>query len=248
MKKNFDTIYSQPTPKNYTKYIIRNLNYQLPFVTIQRLKPIFQKLNYNPQLKITVLGSSYGLESVCLKSNISSSKLIKRWLDKTTIYQTFPPTPEYKITFVDIESKPLCYAYQVKLCDYYYVADICKPYSIELEQLLKNETDIITGIGIAYYINRESFEHLIKTTLINGKAHFLCYSIPNYQDNNYLNDICLKYGLLVKQLGEQFTQRYYASTEESIAIKSQLKNKTPLDETCITTKLYLVSNASILCD
>lgn len=244
MKHNFDDIYAQTTPSQYAAHIIGELDYQLPFIAMHRLRPLCESMSEKTQpLNITVLGSSYGLEAAFLKSQLTTADLLARWMDETTVYEVFPKTPQYRINFVDIQPEPLEYAQQVGLCDQYIVADMSKPFADDLLHLLKSESDLITGIGLAYYIGKTGFEQLVQTAFVDGNAQVLCYSLPNYHDETDVKAICRAHGVSLEPLGDTLRQRNYANEKEKASIHAQLKaanNFSAIDEDHISTHLYLL--------
>lgn len=244
MKHNFDAAYVQPTPSMYAEQILSELDYQLPFAAMQKLQPLYQEMAKRQQpTKITVLGSSYGMEAACLKGENSLLDLVARWSNDTRVYESFPATPEYQINFVDIQQQPLEYAQQVGLCDSYLVADMSQTFAEDLVYLLKHESDLVTGIGLAYYIGATGFRQLVENALVKGNAQALCYSLPNFHDDTYLKETCKMHGLSIEQLGDKVRQRNYANAQEQQVIQAALKEKggfSEMDEDYITTNLYLI--------
>jgi len=250
IKANFNDIYSQYYPTEYVNNLISYLKYELPFHAMKRLKNYHQALlPSNNQIRVTMVGSGHGLDAVALKFDVTPQEIFERWTNGATVMLSFPSQSEYEITMVDIEPEPLRFASDVNLCENSFLANMCKPYSVELEKHFNNMTDIVTCIGVTSYIGVEGVEKIIQAAFVNGKAKLFCFSIVKYLDATSFVEICLKYGLIVRKIGSNLMQRVYKDEEERQKVHHVLENRqllSPEDEQGLICDVLLAYKSELL--
>ena len=243
VKANFNDIYSQYYPTEYANNLIGELKYRLPFEAMKRLKNYHQALlPNNNQIRVTMVGSGYGVDAVSLKYDITPQELLARWTNDATVMLPFASHSEYEITMIDIEVEPLRFASDIKLCDKYFVANMQQPYSVQLEQHLNKMTDIVTCIGVTGYIGVNGVEKIIQSAFVNGKTKLFCFSVVKYLDTNAFVEVCLKHGLVVQTLCSNCWQRCYKDEAEKQKIHQVLKQKnifTQEDEKAIMCNVFI---------
>lgn len=229
-KANFDRFYSVYSPTAYVNYLIGELNYELPFQTIEAISHYIQRLTSSPPIQVTIVGSAHGLDVVALKYDMTSEEILARWTNEATVRQPFPAVgSDYEITLIDIEPEPLRFASDVNLSDKSFVANLSASFSEPLEQHFREMTDIIIATGVISYLGVDGLDRLIQTAFVKGKAKLLSFSALKFLDTNAYIKICLKHGLLVRKLIES-PHRSYKNEIEKQRVKQVLKSQDMLSE------------------
>ena len=224
-KANFDNIYAMYSPTIYVEYLIGELNYQLPFQTMGKLRHYIEQLALESPIQVTIIGSAHGLDVVALKYEMASEKILARWTNETTVRQPFPAIESpYEITLIDIEAEPLRFAADVQLSDKSFVADLSAPFSVQLEQHFQEMTDIIIATGMISYIGVDGLERIIEAAFVNGKANLLTFSALKFLEIDAFINVCQKHGLLVRKIIHS-PHRNYKNDAEKQRVKQTLKNK-----------------------
>jgi hypothetical protein len=248
VKTNFNDIYSQYRPTEYVNNLIGDLKYELPFHAITRLKHYQKTLLPNDLLRVTIIGSGHGLDAVALKSDMTPQELLARWTNDATVMLSFPAQKKYEITMIDIEAEPLRFASDIKLCEKSFVANMLQPYSVQLEQHINEMIDIVICIGATGYIGVDGVEKIIHSAFVNGKAKLFCFSVVKHLDTNAYVEVCLKHGLVVRTIGNNFRQRCHKDEAERQKIHNVLKQKkllTQADEEVIRCDVFLAGKQEI---
>lgn len=233
-KANFDNIYAMYSPTAYVKHLIGELNYQLPFQTMEALKLYIERLypETPPETAIdaTIVGSSHGLDVVALKYEMTAQDILARWGNEATVRQPFPQIESrYEMTLIDIEPAPLRFAADVKLADKSFVADLSAPLAAPLEQHLSEMTDIIIATGVISYLGVEGLERMLEAAFVKGKAKLLAFSALKFLDNNGFLEVCQRHGLTVRKIVHA-PHRSYKSDAEKQRVKALLKRLGILSE------------------
>jgi len=231
VKANFNDIYSQYYPTEYVNNLIGNLKYELPFHAIAKLKHYQKALLPSDLLRVTIIGSGHGLDAVAFKSGMTPSELLVRWTNDATVMLPFSSQSKYEITMIDIEAEPLRFASDIKLCEKFFVANMQQPYSVQLEQHLNEMTALVICIGATGYLGVDGVEKIIHSAFVNGKAKLFCFSVVKYLDANAYIEVCLKHGLVVRTIGNNFRQRCYKDETERQKIHNVLEQKNLLTQT-----------------
>lgn len=251
VKADFAKIYSQYSPTEYIKYIVGELNYLLPFQAMDIFRPYQDRLLSDKPIRITVVGSGHGLDVVSLRFQMTPQEILERWGTSDTAGLPFSPFPEQVITIIDIEQEPLRFARDVNLCDNSLLANMCEPYSLELERHFREMTDVVVAVGVTSYIGPEGIGSIIRSAFVNGKALILCFSVVKYLDVEEFISTCMENGLKVKKIGNNILQRNYADNEEKGNIHSILKQKGCLadeDNTGLRSHLFIAYKAGTVFD
>ncbi len=248
VKANFNNIYSLYYPTEYVNNLIGHLKYELPFHAIARLKHYQKTLLPNDLLRVTIIGSGHGVDAAALKFNVNPHELLARWKNDATVMLSFPSQSKYEITMIDIEAEPLRFASDIKLCEKFFVANMQQPYSVQLEQHLNEMTDIVICIGATGYIGVDGVEKIIHSAFVNGKAKLFCFSVVKHLDASAYVEVCLKHGLVVRTIGNNFRQRYHKDEAERQKIHNVLEQKnllTQADEEVIRCDVFLAGKPEI---
>jgi len=248
VKNNFNDIYSQYYPTEYVNNLIGYLKYELPFHAITKLKHYQKALLADGLLQVTIIGSGHGVDAAALKSDITPLELLTRWTNDATVMLPFSSQSKYEITMIDIEAEPLKFASDIKLCEKFFVANMQHPYSVQLEQHLNEMTDIVICIGATGYIGVDGIEKIIQSAFVDGKAKLFCFSVVKHLDANAYVEVCLKHGLVVRTIGNNFRQRCHKDEAEKQKIHNVLEQKnllTPADEEMIRCDVFLAGKPEI---
>ncbi len=249
IKASFDDLYAMYSPKEYVRTLMQDLNYDLPFHTMGKLKAYLHALLPQDTVRTTFVGSSHGLDAVALKYDFKPEEILARWTDDDTIEQPFPSSESgIEATFIDAQPEPLRFAHNVNLAEKSLVANLTQPYSDELQDHFTRMTDVVTAIGVTSYLGPEGLEQIVETAFVNGDAQLLCFAVVKYLHTNALLLTCKKHGLGIYKLGEMH-QRAYRDDSERVRVTDALRARgilTPEDEHNSISSVFLAYRKELL--
>ena len=221
-KARFDDYYAIYSPIPYVEDIVRGLEYDIPFSLMDALSEEIGFFLRGKGIRVTFVGSCHGLEAMVLKYGLLKADIITRWSDETAAFERLPsPESGLEATLVDSEPEPLRFARTIGLADETHVVDLTKPYPPALEERLRTKTDLIVACGILPYIGAKGLHLMLDAAFVKGSARYLCFSMPNYLNENEIVSTCEQAGLTLKKMGV-FRQRKYRDPAESSRITKLL--------------------------
>lgn len=248
LKGDFGSLYSVYSPKEYVKDFVDRLGYQLPFRIMPELKKYSRSIFPEGIIRLTILGSAHGLDSVVLRHGMKPEEIVQRWTDDTTLGIPFPASDSgYEITLVDIQPEPLRYAKDMNLADHTFIANLCQPYFTELKKHLSDHTDVVSAGGVTSYIGIEGMEQVISTCFVHGNVKALFFSVLKYLEIEKWQTLCRQHNLVMHQIGE-FRQRAYKDADEKERICTELRAQGALDtpnKEGLMARLFLVTPQSL---
>lgn len=242
VKANFDDLYSVYTPSGYVQYLVKDLHYHLPFLAMEKIAHYCTRLLPQDRFRVTVIGSSYGLDAVALKYDLGPDDILERWTNESTVLSPLPKSgSQFELTLVDIESEPLRFAHDINLSDHSFVANLNQDHPTELSRHLAEKTDIISAIGVTSYLDLESVDKILQTAFVDGDASIFYFSLLKYLDVQAFIDSCNRHGLYVRFLGD-VAQRLYKDNSEKQRVHETLKSRAIFgepDETDLMASLFI---------
>jgi len=253
LKKDFSEIYTQKSPVPYLMEM-RRLEYRISDTTKFFYKYLGNRLykDLNRPIQILDLGSSYGINSSLLISDIAMSVLDDFFLksDKAYIkeeaiqfFRNLPKrNPHFKFYLVDISSEALEFAEDTDLCT--------KSFCLNLEQdeissstsILLGGVDMVIATGCIGYIGYKSFTRLFEA--INNRTNpmeyrdeldissgispkpLFAFSVLRIYSIHEIQKVFENYGfVLLKSEIPPFRQRSFHDKQEKINVISLLKER-----------------------
>ena len=239
-KASFDECYRRYSPQLYSSLLLKGLNYRLPFEAMQLFRDYLDSLVLPNDLKVTFLGSGHGLESAALKYRYTCDDILQHWLNDDPHKHVFSSAdPRFKVTMIDINEPPLQFAYDVGLCDRFFVCDLTKEFPEEIDVILNNETDLLVCVGATTYIGLDSFNRLVQI-VERSNIQYFCFSLASFISSSYL--IALNQSNLQLHSLGQIKQRDYKDDVEKTRILESLimeNNCSAEDNYGLTTSVFI---------
>lgn len=239
-KASFDEYYQMYSPQPYVSYLVKRLDYRLPFKAMNLLKEYLDRIDDLKELETVIIGSAHGLDAAALKYGYSYEQILSLWLENHPENHIFSNgDPRFKITMVDINEQPLRFAHDVGLCDQFFSCDLTEEFPDELSFFLDHKTDLLICVGATTYLGLWSFSRFI-SFVKEGKIKYFCFSLASFICDSFL-EICQEAHLELKELGK-IKQRNYEDEQEKSRILDILKAENryfPEDEEALMTSIYI---------
>ncbi len=243
MKATFTPSYTNDSPCDYVRLLLGKLDYQLPFVAVEKLKRYLAALTNEVSPRIAMIGSGYGLEAVALRHDLPMDSVLGLWGERALAERPLGKVQfDCQLSMFDLEEGPLDFARRTGLAQKVFAADLTQPFSFEIQQELAVQTDVVTVFGAISYIGTTGFSQLVDAAFRHGESKVLAYSILKYQDHEPYLDILSSAGLVVRKVGESLKQRNYKHAEEQAKVTESLRQQgkdTPQDENELLFDLYI---------
>ena len=239
-KASFDECYRQYSPQLYSSLLLKGLNYRLPFEAMQLFRGYLDGATLPNDLKITFLCSGHGLESAALKYRYTCEDILQYWLDDDPRGHIFSGgDPRFKVTMIDINESPLQFAYDVGLCDRFFLCDLTKAFPEEIEILLNKDTDLLVCVGATTYIGLHSFNRLVQI-VESSKIQYFCFSLASFINSSYLMALNQS-NLQLYKLGHVKQRDYKDDVERSRILESLIMENScsTEDHSGLTTSVFV---------
>lgn len=246
VKQNFSQVYFYPDPKPYLR-AMSQVDYTITNYTTPLYKHLISKIKdqLKREVRVTDIGSSYGINSVLINHNIQFSELAK-FVKKTDIkvfkeiFQRYLSTHRLSKTefaLVDISKNAIQFATEVNLAKSGFCIDLNQEkISSTLESSLK-QTDIIVSTGCLGYLKSHGLEKVIKVVTSKNNSHstqnhrfsypVFSFSLLRIYDSKPFSDVFEKYGYKMLQLNSvPVPQRNFYNQkekEETIQLLEDMK-------------------------